>query len=333
MSASGSRLAPIALFVFNRPDLLANAVDSLLQNPLCADSDLYVFSDAPRANRPDDDVKVAAVRAYLQRLTGFAKVQITNRVVNLGVRLNVRQGIDAVLSSHDRVIAVEDDLLYAPNFLDFMNGSLDFYRDASQVWCVNGCSLSAATLSIPDTWPFDAYFLPRNNSYGWGIWRNRWGRVDFDLKRQCRAFRSRNAKAKLACSGDDLPVMLRDAALGRLNSWAVSLSVTIAAHGGLCLTPVQSYVATQSNAEGTHVAAADDRVAHVLGHPKWPLRFPDRIVAPPDIERAFLQAYRLPRRTLKGNLLEAGSLLKWYCKAGMLELRRSVAGWMAKLRG
>ena len=227
MNNSRSRLAPVALFVFNRPSLLVNAVDTLLKNPLCADTELYVFSDGPRTTRPDDYAKVEAVRDYVRRISGFKKVHIENRETNLGVRMNVHTGIDAILRSHDRVIALEDDLLYAPNFLDYMNGALDLYKDVPKVWCVNGCSLNRKSLTIPESWPYDAYFLPRNNSYGWGIWKNRWELVDFDLKRQWRAFRASDARGKLARAGADLPAMLRDAALGRVNSWAVSLTVAI----------------------------------------------------------------------------------------------------------
>ena len=333
MSGSQSPLAPIALFVFNRPDLLVNAVDSLLKNPLCADSDLYVFSDAPRANRPDDDVKVAAVRGYIRGITGFKTVHIEHRESNLGARMNIRMGIDSVLRSYDRVIALEDDLLVAPNFIDYMNGALDFYISIERVWCINGCSLNEKYLSLPESWPDDVYFVPRNNSYGWGIWKNRWEQVDFDLKRQWRAFRSRGARERLARAGADLPDMLRDAAIGRVDAWDVSVTASIVAHNGLCVTPVHSFVAAQPNAAGTHVTSADDRVAHDLGPPKWPLRFSENIRYAPDIERAFLQVYRVPRRTLKGNLLEAGSLLKWYCKAGMQGLRRSVAGRVTQFRG
>jgi hypothetical protein len=322
MNVSTSRLAPVALFVFNRPDLLANAVDSLLQNRLCADTDLYVFSDAPRAGRPDDLAKVAAVRNFVHQIKGFREIYVDYRKTNIGVRMNVRQGIDTVLRDHDRVIVLEDDLLYAPNFLDYMNNALELYRDEPRVWCVNGCSLSPKRLSIPATWPFDAYFLPRNNSYGWGIWKDRWEMVDFDLKRQTRAVRSREAREKVDQAGNDLLPMLRDAALGRVDSWAVSLSVSLALTNGLCITPVRSFVACQPNAAGIHVSAADERVADYIESPKWPLRFPVEITTAPEIMLGFLQAYRIASRTFRGRIMEAGSLLKWRCKAGMRALRR-----------
>lgn len=321
MNVSTSRLAPVALFVFNRPDLLANAVFSLLKNRLCADTELYVFSDAPRAHRPDDVATVATVRDFVRHIKEFREIHVDYRETNIGVRMNVRRGIDSVLRHHDRVIVLEDDLLYAPNFLDYMNGALDLYRDQPRVWCVNGCSLSPKRLPIPATWPFDAYFLPRNNSYGWGIWKDRWEMVDFDLKRQTRAVRSREAREKVDTAGDDLRPMLRDAALGRIDSWAVPFSVSLALKGGLCITPVRSFVAYQPNAAGIHVSADDERVADYLDNPKWPLRFPEEITTAPEIMRGFLQVYRIASRTPRERIMEAGSLLKWHCKAGVRAIR------------
>ena len=42
------RLAPIALFVYKRPQHTRRALEALSANPLAAHSDLFVFSDGPR---------------------------------------------------------------------------------------------------------------------------------------------------------------------------------------------------------------------------------------------------------------------------------------------
>ncbi|MGL4209764.1 MAG: glycosyltransferase, partial [Candidatus Adiutrix sp.] len=40
--------APIAMFAFNRPDLLQKTIGSLAANLLASDSDLTIFCDGPR---------------------------------------------------------------------------------------------------------------------------------------------------------------------------------------------------------------------------------------------------------------------------------------------
>ncbi len=62
-------LAPIALFVYNRPDHTRQTVEALRNNILANESDLFIFSDAAR-NETDAE-KVEEVREYIQTITGF----------------------------------------------------------------------------------------------------------------------------------------------------------------------------------------------------------------------------------------------------------------------
>ena len=42
------KLAPIALFVYNRPEHTRQTVEALLKNELASESDLFIFSDAEK---------------------------------------------------------------------------------------------------------------------------------------------------------------------------------------------------------------------------------------------------------------------------------------------
>ena len=57
-------LAPITLFVYNRPTHTRQTVETLQKNVLVKDSDLIVFSDAPKT--PDSVQAVREVRQYIQ---------------------------------------------------------------------------------------------------------------------------------------------------------------------------------------------------------------------------------------------------------------------------
>src|SRR2546427_8841101 len=73
----GMDFAPIALFVYNRPDHALRTLDALLNNPKAKDSDLFVFSDGPKN---DEAVPmVERVRWELRRISGFRSVSITER--------------------------------------------------------------------------------------------------------------------------------------------------------------------------------------------------------------------------------------------------------------
>ena len=51
------QLAPLALFVYNRPQHTLRTLESLLQNELAPKSKLYIFSDGPKTAQ--DEQKVA----------------------------------------------------------------------------------------------------------------------------------------------------------------------------------------------------------------------------------------------------------------------------------
>ena len=51
--------APIALFAFNRPDLLRSTLDALRANPEAPSTELFIFVDGPRND--EDAEKTASV--------------------------------------------------------------------------------------------------------------------------------------------------------------------------------------------------------------------------------------------------------------------------------
>ena len=58
--------APILLFAYNRLDHLQRCIQSLQQNTLASQSDLYIFSDGPKNKEAEAGVK--AVRNYLKAI-------------------------------------------------------------------------------------------------------------------------------------------------------------------------------------------------------------------------------------------------------------------------
>lgn len=59
-------LAPIVLFVYNRPSHTRQVIEALMQNTLSPQSDLIIYSDAPK--NPESADSVLAVRAYITEI-------------------------------------------------------------------------------------------------------------------------------------------------------------------------------------------------------------------------------------------------------------------------
>ena len=84
------KLAPIALFTYNRAEHTRKAVESLLKNDEAKYSDLFVFSDGPKS-----EAKAAGVeenRKYIHTIIGFKTVTIVERETNWGLSKSLISG-------------------------------------------------------------------------------------------------------------------------------------------------------------------------------------------------------------------------------------------------
>src|SRR6266581_2559656 len=100
------QLAPIALFVYNRPEHTRRTVEALRANHMAQQSDLFVFADAAKIE--SGAAAVGAVRKFIRAIDGFKSVTIIERERNLGLSKSVIRGVTQLCSEHGRVIAVED---------------------------------------------------------------------------------------------------------------------------------------------------------------------------------------------------------------------------------
>ena len=62
-------LAPIILFVYNRPEHTKKTLESLKINELASDSLLFIFSDGSK--NENDKKSVDEVRKYVSTISGF----------------------------------------------------------------------------------------------------------------------------------------------------------------------------------------------------------------------------------------------------------------------
>ena len=75
--------APIALFVYNRPQHTERTIKFLKQNQLATESRLFIFSDGFKS--AEDEAKVLEVRELLKNIEGFKSVEVVERKENMGL--------------------------------------------------------------------------------------------------------------------------------------------------------------------------------------------------------------------------------------------------------
>lgn len=207
---------PICLFTFIRLSNTKKTIESLQQNPLAIKSNLCIFSDGPRSC--EEAVKVEALREYLKTVNGFKSVTIIESETNKGLATSVIEGVTKILETSESVIVLEDDLVFSSNFLDFMNQALNYYKSIDKVFSVSGYSMNLKSL---DNLQKDFYFNYRMSSWGWGIWRDRWMKINWD-DAYYEDFKTDPKKQKqFKKGGSDMPRMLKSYLSRKINSWAI----------------------------------------------------------------------------------------------------------------
>src|SRR5215216_4567241 len=123
------RLAPIVLFVYNRPWHTLQTLQSLMMNELAERSLLYIYSDGPRDGIIEDIQKVEEVRTIIRSKQWCKDINIVSSVTNKGLAASIISGVTEIVDRHGTIIVLEDDMVSSKYFLSFMNGALGTYRD------------------------------------------------------------------------------------------------------------------------------------------------------------------------------------------------------------
>lgn len=228
-------LAPILLFVYNRPQHTARGVESLLRNALAADSRLIIYSDAPKTAADADSVR--QVREYVRGISGFKEIEIVERGENWGLARSIIDGVTRAVDRYGRVIVLEDDLVVAPYFLQFMNEALEVYKDEPRVGHIQACDFTRDA-SLPDT-----FLIKWTGSWGWATWDRAWHLFQPDGRKLLAEMRQRRLTREFDFNGAyGFTRMLQRQIQGRNNSWAIRWNASLFLRDVLSLNVGKSLV-------------------------------------------------------------------------------------------
>ncbi|WP_299708109.1 glycosyltransferase [uncultured Pontibacter sp.] len=242
-------LAPIVLFVYSRLTETKKTVQALSNNFLASESQLYIISDGPKSSQ--DYVKVQHVREYVKTITGFKEIHIIEWNRNKGLADSVIDGISQVLQNHYSIIVLEDDLVTTPNFLDFMNQALIYYKCNNRVQSISGYSLD---INVNQAFT-SVYFHTRTFPWGWATWQNRWNPEVFNKQKLRNLITTKELNLNLfkkKC-GADVEGMLIASLEGLNNSWYIRWVLSHYLNDRLCVFPFKSKVSNIGHVENaTH---------------------------------------------------------------------------------
>lgn len=242
-------LAPIILFVYNRPKHTKETLEALNKNIFADQSVLYIFSDAAKNDKGSESVN--EVRDLIKTVKGFKEVLITEREKNLGLANSIISGVTEIINKCGRAIVLEDDIVTSPHFLKFMNEALEFYRDDKRIYSISGYNFP---IKIPESYQHQVYISPRPSSWGWATWKNRWEKVNWSIDDFKEFILNSKEIENFGKGGDDLVLMLINQMNKKVDSWAIRWAYHHYKSKSSCLYPCYSFARNiGADSTGTHL--------------------------------------------------------------------------------
>lgn len=166
---------PILFIIFNRLETTKRVFESIRS---IKPNRLYIASDGPRINKPDDVAKCNSVIEYINNnLDWVCEVKWLKRTENLGCGLAVSSAISWFFNHEEMGIILEDDCLPHPFFFSFSREMLITYKENSHISHINGYNCQNNIKRGNYSYYFSKYF----HVWGWATWSRAWKHYSYTL--------------------------------------------------------------------------------------------------------------------------------------------------------
>ena len=176
-----NKYAPILIPTLSRYEHFVKCVESL-SKCICAEhTDIFIALDYPKDPKHKDGYY--KILNYLQSSSvcnKFNSFNIIKREHNYGIgpNGNFNIALDDLFLKYDRIIASEDDNVFSPNFLLYMNKGLDLFENNNKIFAINGYRHSY-NFKFSD----NNYFAHNIDfsAWGYGIWRDKYKKMEKEI--------------------------------------------------------------------------------------------------------------------------------------------------------
>ena len=239
-------LAPIAIFVYNRPEHTKKTLEALRKNFLAKESDLFIFSDGPKEE--DSRLKIKEVREYIKTIKGFKNIVITEKENNVGLAQSIISGVTEVVNKFGKIIVVEDDLVTSAHFLEYMNEALNLYQNEEKVISIHGYVYPTKE-TLPET-----FFIGGADCWGWATWKRGWSLFQSDGTKLLKELEQKNLIREFDFNNSySYSKMLKRQVDGKSDSWAIRWYASAFLTNKLTLYPGKSLIDNiGQDLSGTH---------------------------------------------------------------------------------
>ena len=253
--------APILLFVYNRPEHTRRCIESLLKNSLASESNLFIYADGAKDSTQQEAVN--EVRNYIRSIQGFKQITLMERSENWGLARNIINGVTTQVNRYGKVIVLEDDLVVAPYFLQFMNDALEVYKNEPRVGHIQACDFTQDS-SLPAT-----FLIKWTGSWGWATWDRAWKHFNPNGNELLQELEKRKLTHVFDFNGKyGFTRMLRRQIEGKNNSWAIRWNASLFLKDILSLNVGRSLVQNEGfDGSGTNCGGGGLYASHLYLQP------------------------------------------------------------------
>jgi len=258
-----SKLAPIALFVYNRPWHTRQTLEALAKNKLADQSNLIVFADGPKPNATNEDIaKITEVRAMIRERDWCKTVTLFESEQNKSLADSIVAGVTKVVNEYGKIIVLEDDLITSPFFLPFMNDGLNMYENETEVFSISGYQFNIRG-KLPKT-----SFVSFGESWGWATWQRAWQYFEPNGKLLYDELQQRNLLYAFDFNGSYPYSQMLKAQIEGNSSWAIRWCATIFLKNKLMLVPYRTLIYNIGfDGSGTNCSNSDSSATFTVEEP------------------------------------------------------------------
>lgn len=173
--------APIYVPTLCRFEHFQKCIESLKVNTWAKYTDIYIALDYPPSEKYTDGYE--KICSYLEsgEFGCFNSFNVVKREKNYGAGLNSAEMRTYISEKYDRWIYAEDDIVFSPVFLEYMDKALEKYENDESIIGINGYSYPLLyKVNVKDANIFKQKFT--FSMWGAGFWKKKYIKIAEILK-------------------------------------------------------------------------------------------------------------------------------------------------------
>lgn len=230
-------VAPVVLLAYRRPEQTRRVFEAIR---VAKPRELFLVMDGPKPGDTDDYERVEQTRAVVEEVDWECNVRRVYASENLGLKVRVSSGLDAVFSDVESAIILEDDCLPSATFFPYASELLDRFSTNERIGLISG-SQRLRGRKLSDS----SYEFSRDvRIWGWATWARTWRtfRESGDLDAVWTAEEARKTGEHFAPGLRRRSMVSMMSKSSELDSWALPFAVHCARRGYLNPVPAENLV-------------------------------------------------------------------------------------------